>query len=85
MGLVRRGEDGSFLELRKLVQSHDLILEEGFDQLCAKLLNSLRVQPDEERVERIVRNELIVTYGLYSDEFDSKALAREIMSWWERN
>jgi hypothetical protein len=53
-------------------------------RLGKKILNLLRENPDVHKIERILQSELLVTYGLFSDEFDSNALSREIMDWWGR-
>ena len=37
-----------------------------------------------EKINRILQSELIVNYGLFSNEFNSEKLTNDIVSWWNK-
>jgi hypothetical protein len=45
-------------------------------------LSQLYKIADAEKIDRILRSELAVTYGLFSNEFDSEVFVNQIMNWW---
>lgn len=80
--------NGDFSELRKIINSWSLIPgspNDEFDYLNSKILNQLYKNPDFEKIDRILQSELVVYYGLFSNEFDSKNLTEEIINWWNMN
>jgi hypothetical protein len=72
-------------ELRKVVKNWNLIpgspIDE-FDALCNKVISHLYIGTDEEQIRGVIESELLVRYGLRSNEFDSERLAAAVMSWW---
>jgi len=82
---LKRKYDGDFSELRKIINSWNLISGSSnheFDSLNNKILNQLYKNSEPEKIERILQSELIITYGLFSNEFDSKIFLDRIMNWW---
>lgn len=78
---------GQIKELAKLIYNWDLInlaTKSQFDDFSKKLLNALSKEESVEKNRRIIRSELCVTFGLYSNEFDSKMLATQIMKWQDK-
>jgi hypothetical protein len=76
---------GKTSELSKLIKSWNLIdvsSKNSFDKLSEKILNTLYEGQTELKVKRIIESELCVTYGLFSTDFDSEKLTKDIMSWW---
>lgn len=77
--------EDDFSQLRKIINSWNLISGcpiDEFDSLNNKILSQLYKDSDEEKIERILQSELIVTYGLFGNEFDSEIFVNEIMTWW---
>lgn len=76
--------EDDFSQLRKIINSWNLIsgCPDEFDSLNNKILSQLYKDSDEEKIERILQSELIVTYGLFGNEFDSEIFVNEIMTWW---
>lgn len=77
--------DGDFAQLRKIINSWNLISESSvdkFDSLNNKILSQLYKVADAEKIDRILQSELIVTYGLFSNEFDLEVFVNQIMNWW---
>ena len=82
---LKRIYNGDFSQLRKIINSWNLISgspEDEFDSLNNKILSELYKNADEEKIDRILQSELIVTYGLFNDEFDSEIFVNQIMNWW---
>ncbi|QES87353.1 hypothetical protein [Rhizosphaericola mali] len=82
---IRRKYDSDFSELRKIINSWSLIPgspNDEFDSLNNKILSQLNKNQDFEKIDRIIQSELIVHYGLFDNEFDSKNLTEEIKNWW---
>lgn len=76
---------GNFSELRKIINSWDLIPgspNDEFDYLNHKLLSQLYKNPEPKKINNILQSELIVYYGLFSNEFDATNLVSEIIEWW---
>lgn len=76
---------GNLSELRKIISSLDLIPNEAtddFDNLNQKLLKQLDKAVDKEKVSRIIKSELIVTYGLFDNDFDTSLIVDTIIGWW---
>jgi len=48
------------------------------------LLRALNKGVNAEKIRRIIESELCVTFGLYSNEFDSNILANQIMKWQDK-
>lgn len=82
---LKRIYDGDFSQLRKIINSWNLISGspvDEFDSLNNKILSQLYKNGDAEKIDRILQSELIVTYGLFSNEFDSEVFVNQIMNWW---
>jgi len=82
---LKRKYDGDFSQLRKIINSWNLISGspvDEFDSLNNKILNQLYKNADEEKIDRILQSELIVTYSLFINEFDSEVFVNQIMTWW---
>lgn len=78
--------NGKFLELRKLINSYELIPHapsDEFDALIHKILSHLYRGADLEIIKSVLDSELSIYYGLYTNEFDSDDMASEIIQWWE--
>ena len=76
---------GKFRELRKIINSYDLILgspNDEFDSLNHKILSHLYNGADFEKIKRILESELTSYYGLFSDETEADKIALEIIQWW---
>lgn len=72
-------------ELRKIIISFDLIpnaRSNEFDSLNQKLLRQLDKEVDKEKIARILKSELIVTYGLFDNKFDTSLIVDTIIGWW---
>ena len=86
---LKKEFEENFLGLRKIINSWGYISgspNDEFDALNHKLLNLLykeeEEEEEEEKVVKVLQSELTVYYGLYTSEFDSKKLAKEIYDWW---
>ena len=82
--LVRQ-YNGNLSELRKIINSFELIPNapsDEFDNLSHKLLRQLDKEVDKEKISKILGSELIVTYGLYDNEFDNADMTNIIIDWW---
>lgn len=76
---------GDFMNLRKIINSYDLIPgspSDEFDSLNYKILSHLYKDADFEKIKRVLESELTVNYGFFSDEVDADQMASEIMHWW---
>ena len=74
-----------FLELRKILNSWDLIPgspKDEFDSLNHKILSHLYKGADLEKVTHILDSELTVNYGLSPKSKDVEKYAAEIIGWW---
>ena len=83
--LIKKDFKDKFSELRKILNSWDLIPEapkDEFDGLNHQILSHLFKDADFEKINRILESELSVTYGLYHDEFSAEEMTTEIMEWW---
>jgi 23S rRNA pseudoU1915 N3-methylase RlmH len=79
--------EGQIKELSKLIYSWNLInvtSKSQLDDFSKKLLDALSKDEKFEKIRRIIESELCVTYGLYSNEFDSNNLAKQIMQWQDK-
>ena len=75
-----------FCELRKIINSWDLIPEaqcDEFDSLTNKVLSHLYKNSDYEKILKAISSELVVYYGLFRSEFDGEKFTKEIFDWWE--
>ena len=82
---LKRKYDGDFSQLRKIINSWKLISgspADEFDSLNNKILSQLYKNGDAEKIYRIIQSELIVDYGLFSNEFDPEIFVNQIMNWW---
>lgn len=82
---LKRIYDGDFSQLRKIINSWNLISgspDDEFDSLNNKILTQLYKNSEPEKIDRILQSELTVTYGLFSNEFDSEIFVTQIMNWW---
>lgn len=82
---LKRIYDGDFSQLRKIINSWNLISgspDDEFDSLNNKILSELYKNADAEKIDRILQSELIVNYGLLNNEFDSEIFVNQIMNWW---
>lgn len=80
-------DHNDFCELRKIINSWNLIPEcpkDEFDDLNNKILSQLYQDTEIEKINRILQSELIVNYGLFSNEFNSEKLTNDIVSWWNK-
>jgi hypothetical protein len=84
---IKRKFEGDFSELRKIINSWELIpgspIDE-FDDLNHRILSQLYKEVDYEKVERILKSELSSNYGLFNYEFDSKKIIASISEWWNK-
>lgn len=77
--------EGKFLELRKIINSYDLIPHapsDEFDALNHKTLSNLYQGADFDKIKRVLESELISYYGLFPNEAEVNKLAFEIVEWW---
>lgn len=84
---LKKRYNKDFFELRKIINDWNLILEcpkDEFDNLNNKILSQLYKDSEIEKINKILQSELIVYYGLFRNEFDSKKLTNEIVSWWNK-
>ncbi len=68
-----------------MINSWDMIPgapKDEFDGLNLQVLSNLYQGADLEKISRVLKSELIVTYGLYTDEFNSLDMATEIIELW---
>ncbi len=82
---LKREFKGKFLELRKIINSYDLIPHapsDEFDALNHKILSNLYKDADFEKIQRVLDSELISYYGLFPNEVEIEKLASEIIEWW---
>jgi len=82
---LKRIYNGDFSQLRKIINSWNLISgspDDEFDSLNNKILSELYKNPDAEKIDKILQSELVVTYGLFNNEFDSELFVNQIMNWW---
>ncbi len=82
---LKREFKGKFLELRKIINSYDLIPHapyDEFDVLNHKILSNLYKGADFEKIKRVMDSELISYYGLFPNEVEIEKLASEIIVWW---
>ena len=78
--------DSNFLQLRKIINSWDLIPgapKDEFDTLKHKILSHLYKNADIEKIKRVIESDLCSYYGLFSNEFESSKMIKEIAEWWE--
>lgn len=76
--------EGQIEGLSKLIYNWNLIdvaSKSQLDDFSKKLLNALLKEENVEKISRIIESELCLTFGLYSNEFDSNILAERIMQW----
>lgn len=77
--------ESDFLELRKLINSWETIPSISFNELDTfvnNILGHLYRSSDMEKLSKVISSELIITFGLYSSEFDSQRLTENIFEWW---
>lgn len=75
----------NFLQLRKIINSWDLIPgapKDEFDHLNNKILSHLYQNSDSDKIKKVIESELCVYYGLFSNEFESGEMINEIFEWW---
>ena len=83
----KRKFEGDFSELRKIINSWELIPgspSDEFDDLNHRILSQLYKEVDYEKVERILKSELTSYYGLFNYEFESKKITESIREWWNK-
>lgn len=83
-----RKYNGQISELSKIIKSFDLIPNASsneFDSLSHQILSRLEKGIDSEKLYAILKNELIIVYGLWNDEFDTEPIVSELMDWWNSN
>jgi hypothetical protein len=74
-------------QLSSLIRDWDLspgCPSDEFDTMSFKLLSALQKGADDKVIGSILESELEVTYGFFSDEFDTDALLAEVRSWWSK-
>ncbi|WKW46903.1 hypothetical protein P3875_02280 [Myroides sp. JBRI-B21084] len=79
--------EGKIKELSKLIYNWNLInvaSKSKLDDFSKKLLNALLKERNVEKISRIIESELCVTFGLFSNKFDSNILAVQIMQWQDK-
>ena len=77
--------NGNLSQLRKIINSFEIIPNaptNEFDKLNNKILSQLYKEIDSKKIKNIIESELVVTYGLFNDEFDSDHILSQIISWW---
>jgi hypothetical protein len=82
---LEREFNGNFSELRKIINSWNLIPEapnNEFDYLNHKLLSQLYKKADPKKIHNMLQSELTVSYGLFENEFDASGIVSEILDWW---
>lgn len=82
---IKKEYQENYKELQKMINSWDMIPgapKDEFDGLNHQVLSNLYQGADLEKISRVLKSELIVTYGLYNDEFSSLDMATEIIEWW---
>lgn len=75
-------------QLNKLIHSMNLIVNAHkgtFRHLAEKLLQQLEKKTNTDKIKAIIESELCVTYGLFSNEFNSDKITIDIINWWENN
>ena len=65
-----------------LIKSAD---KQSFNNLTEKILKHLEKGTDENILKRVIESELCTTYGLFSYEFDSEQISKDIFKWWENS
>ena len=73
------------LNLNKIINDWDLIPgcpSDEFEHLSNLLLSQLWKGADQLKLRRIIRDEIIGTYGLYCDDKSAASFAQEIVEWW---
>lgn len=82
---IKKDYNDKFSQLRKLINSWELIPgapKDEFDGLNWQILSHLYKEADIEKINQILSSELTATFGLYSDEFEARELASEVVQWW---
>lgn len=77
--------NGRLTNLTKVIHDWNLTNSETKYELfdfSKKILDNLIENKGEEKIKRIIENDLCVIYGLYSTEFNSEKLTVEILNWW---
>jgi hypothetical protein len=71
--------------LRKIINAWELIPgapSDEFDTLANKLLNHLHRGADAMKIKAILQSDLPTVYGLYTNEIEEEAYAKEVMDCW---
>lgn len=82
---IKKEFQENFQELKRILNSRELIpgsQKDQFDALNHKILSHLYKGADIEKISSVLESELIITYGLFHNEFDIDELVSEIMEWW---
>ena len=77
-----------FSELRVILNSWELIAgapKDEFDGLNHKILSHLYNGADFDKINRVLESEFSVTYGLHREEFSTREITTEIITWWNRS
>lgn len=72
-------------ELRKVMRSHNIILErraDYWDVFIYNLLDRIDQGIDFDVLIEYIRHELVVTYGFYTYEVNAEEIAESIEAWW---
>ncbi|CAA7385718.1 hypothetical protein [Chryseobacterium fistulae] len=88
MDILMNEYNSNFNDLKKLIILMELVPDfskSQFEILTEKILKLLESGAYSEKIKKIIENELIVNYGLYSDEFDAPTITNNIMKWWMDN
>ena len=78
----RLNDLNKFFYSMNLIKSTD---KNSFYKLADKILKHLETGSDENKLKNIIESELCVTYGLYSNEFDSEQLSNDVLKWWKNS
>lgn len=79
--------EGQIRELSKLIKNWNLVDVSSSWQLnefSKKILNRLYEGENAFKIKRIIESELIITYGLFIQDFDADLLTKQVMLWWNK-
>lgn len=83
---LKREFNGRLSELRKIINSYELIPDapsDEFDSINHQVLSNLYRGADVKKITRIIESELITNYGFFADEIVPDKMALEVIEWWQ--
>ncbi len=84
---IKKGHEFKFKELRKVINSWELIPwapSDEFDSLNIQILSHLYKNVSFDKLSGIIRNELIGHYGLDVENQDAELMAKQIIDCWNK-